>query len=271
MDFNIDGVIALAKQAGEQIMTVWHQTEDQTKWKKDGSPVTVADDAANKIIVEGLEKIAPQVPILSEEGAQTPYEIRQHWTYFWLVDPLDGTKEFIKRGTDFAVNIALIHNTFPIFGLIYLPYHKICYVGSAAGAFKYENGQKIRLQVPEKPDTNNLVAFRSHSHALPVELEFMEKIGVKKIIPRSSAIKYCLLAEHEADLYYRQHPNMEWDSASGQAILEAAGGSIISPDGSRYAYNNPILTNRTFCCLAFQQIPDSLKPFLITPETLSVG
>jgi 3'(2'), 5'-bisphosphate nucleotidase len=169
---------------------------------------------------------------------------------------LDGTKEFIKGNGNFTVNIGLIHGNYPIAGIIYLPVSDTLYFADENGAFKVGKDKvKIRLQLPQEPDYLNLRAVKSSSNTYkPSELAMLEKLGVKHITPIGSAIKYCLLAEGSADIYYRQSPNMEWDSASGQAILEISGGKILGADKERFPYNKESLLNGEFICFGFSDI-----------------
>lgn len=250
---HIQTINEIAVHAGKILLEFYQRPDLQINYKEDESPVSAADYAANQFIVEALEKLNYGFPILSEEGATIPYEERKNWETFWLVDPLDGTKEFIKANGNFTVNIGLIYQNYPIAGIIYLPVSNTLYFADENGAFKIDNNQhKTRLQLPQKPDYQNLRAVKSNSNTYRTsEYEVLEKLGVKHITPIGSAIKYCLLAEGSADIYYRQSPNMEWDSASGQAILEISGGKILGADKQRFAYNKVSLLNDEFICFGF--------------------
>ncbi|MDH5383040.1 MAG: 3'(2'),5'-bisphosphate nucleotidase CysQ, partial [Cyclobacteriaceae bacterium] len=170
---------------------------------------------------------------------------------FWLVDPLDGTKEFINRNGDFTVNIALIEGHYPVAGFIYMPVQDVLYVGSEEGAFRYDKEGKTNLQV--NGSTSERVAVRSRSHASPEEEEILQKYLVEKEMSRGSSLKFCAVAEGSADLYYRHGPTMEWDTAAGQAILEAAGGRMYigNKEELRFRYNKENLLNSGFLCLGF--------------------
>jgi 3'(2'), 5'-bisphosphate nucleotidase len=250
---DISAICDIAIEAGNRLLDFYQKPDLKISYKEDDSPVSTADYMANQVIMEGLEKLAYGFPILSEEGTSIPYTTRKDWQTFWSVDPLDGTKEFIKGNGNFTVNIGLIHHNYPIAGVIYLPVNQILYFADENGAFKIDNmQQKTRLQLPQEPDYKNLRAVKSSSNTYrPSELAVLEKLNVKHITPIGSAIKYCLLAEGSADIYYRQSPNMEWDSASGQAILEISGGKILGADKQRFPYNKPNLMNEEFICLAF--------------------
>jgi len=250
---DIEKINEIAIKAGKKLLEFYLRADLQVIYKEDNSPVSAADYAANQIIIEDLEKLNYGFPILSEEGTETPYESRKNWETFWSVDPLDGTKEFIKGNGNFTVNIGLIYQNYPIAGVIYLPVSEDLYFADENGAFKVNKMQeKIRLQLPQEPDYQNLSAVKSNTNKYtPSEYSVLEKLGVKQIRPIGSAIKYCLLAERSADIYYRQSPNMEWDSASGQAILEISGGKILGADKKRFSYNKPSLINGEFICFGF--------------------
>lgn len=250
---DIQKINKIAIKAGQKLLEFYQRADLQISYKEDESPVSAADYAANQIIMEELEKLNYGFPILSEEGIEIPYENRKNWETFWSVDPLDGTKEFIKGNGNFTVNIGLIYQNYPIAGVIYLPVSEDLYFADENGAFKINKSQeKIRLQLPREPDYQNLKAVKSNSNKYtPSEYAVLEKLGVKEITPIGSAIKYCLLAEGSADIYYRQSPNMEWDSASGQAILEISGGKILGADKERFSYNKISLINQEFICFGF--------------------
>lgn len=252
-NIDIEAINAIALKAGRKLLEFYQKSDLQVQYKEDDSPVSAADYAANQVIMEGLEQLNYPFPILSEEGADIPYEVRQQWETFWLVDPLDGTKEFIKGNGNFTVNIGLIHQNYPIAGVIYLPVSDILYFADAQGAFKKEANQKITpLLLPQEPDYHNLRAVKSSSNQYkPTEYQVLEQLNVKQITPIGSAIKYCLVADGSADIYYRQSPNMEWDSAAGQAIIEISGGKILGADKQRFSYNKPSLINEEFICFGF--------------------
>lgn len=250
---HIQAINEIAVSTGKILLEFYQRADLQINYKEDDSPVSAADYAANQFIVAELEKLNYGFPILSEEGVAIPYEERKNWETFWLVDPLDGTKEFIKANGNFTVNIGLIHQNYPIAGVIYLPVIDTLYFADENGAFKINAQQeKTRLNLPQEPDYENLRALKSNSNTYKTsEYQVLEKLGVKQITPIGSAIKYCLLAEGSADIYYRQSPNMEWDSASGQAILEISGGKILGADKQRFPYNKVSLLNDEFICFGF--------------------
>jgi 3'(2'), 5'-bisphosphate nucleotidase len=255
MSFNwekidINEINAIAIEAGAKIMNIY-QNADFSKivdFKADNSPLTLADKEANLIIEAKLSRIS-SIPILSEEGREISYEERKNWNLFWCVDPLDGTKEFIKKNGQFTVNIALIENNQPVLGVIYAPAYDILYFAKKGeGAFKREAGKTTALATLKK--NSNWIAVGSSSHAAPEEIELLTKYPVTKSIAIGSSLKFCLLAEGKADIYYRHNPTMEWDTAAGQAILEISGGKMLNDKKEAFLYNKKSLTNTGFLCLA---------------------
>lgn len=243
----IRDLLLLAREAGAAILKVYSLGEVKTTYKEGGSPLTEADSAANDIIVAGLENLASGVPVLSEETRAEPYEVRRNWKSFWLVDPLDGTKEFINRNGEFTVNIALIEDGAPVLGLVYAPVLDVAYYGiKGEGAFKAASGS-----APEPIKTAGysggkvrIVASRSHrGEALEA---FIEKAGESECLSMGSSLKLCLVAEGRAHLYPRFGPTMEWDTAAAQAVVEAAGGSVTDLEGRPLKYNKDDLTNPFF-------------------------
>lgn len=224
---DINMIIELARQAGKIILDYYH-IDYGIETKTDNSPVTQADIAADRFIVEGLQKIAPNIAIISEEGNKIlPAEAQN----FWLVDPLDGTKGFISKTGQFTVNIGLIESGKPTFGVIYIPTEDKMYWGSAAGAFL--DGAAISCR--KAPD-DGLVVVASKSHRDTQTDEYIKHLQVKKFLPAASSLKFCMLAEGAADFYPRFGTTMEWDVAAGHAILLAAGGTMTNPDGSEFQY-----------------------------------
>lgn len=247
----------IAKEAALAIMAIYEQPALwQTQQKQDLSPVTTADLAAHQVIAQRLQELAPRLPLLSEEGAEIPWQTRQTWQRYWLVDPLDGTKEFLERNDEFTVNIALIEEGRAVFGVIYQPVTRCCYLGGPGwGAFKISSeGQQQRLQ------TRSLVwpqmaILTSHRHGLEKLEQFKASLENQalqlKTIPLGSSLKFCYLAEGLADVYPRLGPTGEWDTAAAQAILEAAGGQILDWKLRPLTYNQkPELTNPDFLAIA---------------------
>jgi 3'(2'), 5'-bisphosphate nucleotidase len=250
---DIQQIIRIAQMAGEEIMAVYQSADFSVEFKGDDSPLTAADKRAHIVIMEELTKLYPKIPILSEEGREMNYDERKDWDTYWCVDPLDGTKEFIKRNGQFTVNIALIKDRRAIAGVIYTPVTKTTYSGVLGlGAWKHSpedaDVQRLRVNFNDK----NRIAVRSRSHASEAEDAVLESYGVTDSISVGSSLKFCMVAEGKADLYYRAGPTMEWDTAAGQAILEAAGGTVfIETSDVPFRYNKEALLNTGFLCLGF--------------------
>ena len=244
----LDDVIALAKLAGEAIMVIYHGADLGTTSKADNSPLTLADLVSHQTIVNGLTKLTPDIPILSEEAADIPYAERGKWTRFWLVDPLDGTKEFIKRNGEFTVNIALIENGEPVLGVVYAPVLDVCYYAArGAGAFVQRGTsaeQHIRVKQHMAGETIKIVASRSHSDARTAAL--LEQIGDYQCLSMGSSLKLCLVAEGAAHFYPRLGPTMEWDTAAAHAVVNEAGGIVCDSTGTELHYNKHDLHNPEF-------------------------
>jgi 3'(2'), 5'-bisphosphate nucleotidase len=249
-------LLQLAKDAGKAIMEVYNQPANftQVTLKSDNSPLTQADQAAHDIIAAGLANLTPTVPLLSEEGKLIPYEERRTWEYYWCVDPLDGTKEFISRNGEFTVNIALMQKNIPVAGIIYAPVtDELYYTDGQTGAYKQVGAQEpIKLTTTGK--TAEMIAVKSRSHAAPEEIFFLQNYPIVSDIKIGSSLKYCLIAEGKAQVYYRHGPTMEWDVAAGHIILAQAGGQIITPAGELFPYNKPSLLNGGFLCTAWQEM-----------------
>jgi len=246
-------IVPIALEAGAKIMEIY-QNADFNKivdFKADNSPLTLADKESNIIIEKGLSELA-SFPILSEEGREIEYEERKKWDIFWLVDPLDGTKEFIKKNGQFTVNIALIVNFKPVLGVIYAPaFDTLYYAKQGEGAFKKEAGTIVKLSTQKK--ASGWAAVGSSSHSSPEEESLLKKYPVTNSIGIGSSLKFCLLAEGKADIYYRHGPTMEWDTAAGQAILECSGGKVLDDEQKEFSYNKKSLKNGSFLCLAHKE------------------
>jgi len=230
-------VIVIAKQASEKILAVYN-TEFDVASKDDNTPITEADMAAHHVITEGLHLLTPKIPILSEESVDIPFSIRQQWQRYWLVDPLDGTREFVKRNGEFTVNIALIDNHRAILGVIHTPVSRVLYyANNEDGAFKQLPGKEPQaIKTRRKPVDHTLVAG-SRSHRGTSLNEFLEKIGDHEIVSMGSSLKSCLVAEGSVDIYPRLGPTSEWDTAAAQCIVEQAGGQILDLSMQPLLYN----------------------------------
>ncbi len=228
-------------------MDIYNSGEFGIETKGDDSPLTLADKKSHDIILQGLKELYPEIPIISEESENIPYEIRRAWSVFWLVDPLDGTKEFIKRNGEFTVNIALIKDKQPIAGIIYVPDSEILYYGEKGKkAYKRLKSADVEPIEVDKRGINGLVAVRSRSHGSEGDEKFYSRFDIKDTIQVGSSLKFCMVAEGKAHLYYRHNPTMEWDTAAGHAIVDSAGGFIKNLE-----YNKPVLKNSFFIVSSF--------------------
>ena len=233
---------ALARRAGVAILEVYHGDFAVTR-KDDSSPVTEADLRSERIIVDGLRALTPDIPAIAEEEAAAG-TAPPHREKFWLVDPLDGTREFVKRNGQFTVNIGLIENGKPVAGILYAPAIDRMYAAAGGKAWLEVHGEAAKPILCRKPPTEGLVVLASASHRADEPFDkFLEAFTVAEIRRSGSALKYGILAEGEADLYPRFGRTMEWDTAAGHAILDAAGGCITLPDGSPLAYGKPGYAN----------------------------
>jgi 3'(2'), 5'-bisphosphate nucleotidase len=238
----MDDVVQLAHRAGAAILPFWRADVAVTE-KADQSPVTAADLAAHQVIVDGLTALAPDIPILSEEDADIALAVRQGWQRWWLVDPLDGTKEFINGSEEFTVNIALIEAGRVVFGVVTVPTTGRAYYGGAAlGAWRTDRGgepQPIEVrQAPAAGRPFTVVASRRHSSPQQERLlaGLSAAVGELELASVGSSLKFCLLAEGAADCYPRLAPTSQWDTAAAQGVLEGAGGEVLQVDGEAFVY-----------------------------------
>lgn len=253
-------VIEIAKAASAVILEVYNSDNFGTEYKEDQSPLTVADQRASDLICERLKALSPDIPIICEETAQVGYEERMHWDKFWLVDPLDGTKEFVKKNGEFTVNIALIQNKKPVLGVMAVPVMGLIYFAEKmGGAWRLEVGSGQRYKLQCKPfaldDPVNVIGSRSHGNEKTTQ--FFELFNVQECMTVGSALKFAYLCENKAQVYGRMHPCMEWDIAASDIILREAGGSIwILEDDfeteKEMWYNKPSLVNPSF--VAFSKL-----------------
>ncbi len=237
----LNAVIDIAKQAGQAIMGIYERDFKITA-KADHSPLTEADLAAHHCIENALNALTPEIPVLSEESKDSAISERLSWDRYWLIDPLDGTKEFIKKNGEFTVNIALIDHQQPVFGVVYAPALGVCYWGTKNhGAFKQQDNHKIEaIEVGTPPSSASgwrIVGSRSHqSEAFK---QFTVKFAAPEIVAMGSSLKLCLVAEGSADIYPRLGPTSEWDTAAAQAVVEAAGGLVLEyPSLTPLGYNS---------------------------------
>jgi 3'(2'), 5'-bisphosphate nucleotidase len=250
---DLDHLLETALLAGAAILEVY-AGDFEVERKADKSPLTEADLRAHRVITERLAERYPDVPILSEEAAdECPFEVRQSWTRFWLVDPLDGTKEFVKRNGQFTVNIALIEDGRPVAGVVYAPVLDLLYYSDGAGgAFKVERGgEPVKLGNARKAHQGKFVIVGSLSHPTPEMDAYVEeqraKHGEVEFLPMGSSLKICLVADGQADVYPRLGPTMEWDTAAAHAVATAAGRRVLRYDTrTDLLYNKENLLNSWF-------------------------
>jgi 3'(2'), 5'-bisphosphate nucleotidase len=229
-------LMPIVDRAGDAIMRIYG-AGFTVQHKEDNSPLTLADLESQRIIIEGLKHLTPDIPILSEESAQAPWAERQTWRELWVVDPLDGTREFVKRNGEFTVNIALVIDHEPVLGMVSAPAQGLLYWGAARiGAYTHHReGQELPIHVA--PPHHPLRVVGSRSHASPATAAYLDRLESHVMTGIGSSLKFCMVAEGSAELYPRFGPTSEWDTAAGQALLEAAGGHVTRLDGHRLRYN----------------------------------
>jgi 3'(2'), 5'-bisphosphate nucleotidase len=234
----LNEVVSLAKFAGNQILKIY-QGDFSVEYKMDESPITTADLASHNCICQGLRRLKPALPIISEESIPISFQERQNWEKYWLIDPLDGTKEFLERNGEFTINIALIEQFKPILGVIFVPSMNICYFArEGIGAYK-QIGQNRPKKMHSKvwKEEQIITAVISRRHGLEKLKKFFKQFSKLNLLYCGSALKFCWVAEGLADIYPRFSPTFEWDTAAGQCILNEAGGQVIDSTGQELQYN----------------------------------
>ena len=229
--------LGIARAAGKEILKIY-ETDFDVESKNDDSPLTAADMASHRTIIAGLEALTPELPILSEESGDIPFETRATWPRYWLVDPLDGTTEFIKRNGQFTVNIALIDGHRPVLGVVHVPVTGESYFGcEGAGAF-LKRGEADETPIRTASLSSGPVrVVGSRSHRGQSLDDYLERLGEHELVPMGSSLKFCVLARGDADVYPRLGLTSEWDTAAAQAVLEAAGGGVVTVEGAPLDYN----------------------------------
>jgi len=249
----LDPVADIARRAGAAILEVYNGPDFDVERKGDDSPLTAADLAAHKLIVKGLAELTPDIPVHSEESEGITWEMRRDWQRYWLVDPLDGTKEFIKRNGEFTVNIALIEKGVPVLGVVHVPVMGVTYLGGEGiGAFKESESGRETIQVRSTPPKAIvMVASRSHGTDTIAVLEGLigQRLGPVELTSMGSSLKLCLVAEGRADIYPRLAPTSEWDTAAADAVVRAAGGTVVNTDFEPLQYNKQNILNPHFLVL----------------------
>lgn len=246
----INEIIQIAQKAGDTILEIYNK-DFNVEYKDDKSPLTDADKVSNQIITDALQKLTPQIPIISEENKLLDYQIRKNWTTCWLVDPIDGTKEFIKKNGEFTVNIALIENGIPILSVVGVPAQNIIYYAEKnKGAYKIYNNTTTKLEkLPIENNTIRIVGSRSHQtpELLAYVDEQKEKYANVEFVAAGSSLKFCLIAEGKADVYPRLGPTMEWDTAAGHLIATESGTDVLVWNSDeKLSYNKENLLNPFF-------------------------
>ena len=250
-----EACIRLARDAGAAILEVYAQ-DFSVEHKDDASPLTQADLASHRIIVDGLRALAPDIPVLSEEDADIPWDVRRTWTRHWLVDPLDGTREFVKKNGEFTVNIALIEDGCAVLGVVYAPvFDYLLHAELGAGAFLREAGEDIAI-LTRRPATAPLRVAASRSHLDERTAAALQRMGESERHGLGSSLKFCRIAEGRIDVYPRFGPTSEWDTAAAQCVLEAAGGAVLRLDGRPLDYNRKEnILNPDFIALGDTTLP----------------
>jgi 3'(2'), 5'-bisphosphate nucleotidase len=233
----LEAARSLAIEAGNEILEIYEKGFEINR-KADLSPVTTADLAAHRIIKRGFVRLTPELPLLSEEDKRLSFAERKSWVSYWLVDPLDGTREFIKRNNEFTVNIALIQQQRPVLGVVYAPVARLCYFAClGAGAYRQHEDAIARRITTRKTPVDCPTVLGSRSHALPLLHAFLEVLGPHELIRRGSSLKSCMVAEGSADIYPRFGPTSEWDTAAAQCVVEEAGGRLTDMNITALRYN----------------------------------
>jgi 3'(2'), 5'-bisphosphate nucleotidase len=265
MNENLNTAIVASIKAGKEILKIYN-TDFKVEYKEDESPLTIADKNANEVIMSFLKSTG--IPVLSEEGRSIPYEERKNWSLLWIVDPLDGTKEFVKRNDEFTVNIALIEEGVPVLGVVYVPVTDELYFGDLnSGAYKLLNASLVyssfdnwinkadKLPIKHNND-NKFTVVASRSHLTKETSNFIDELKKEhddvQIISRGSSLKICMIAEGKADVYPRFAPTSEWDTAAGHAVVKAMGGKILQAENNNeeLKYNKKDILNPWFIVYA---------------------
>ena len=254
---DIDNIIEIAKDAGDKILEVYNKKSFDYQLKIDNSPLTEADIASHNLITQQLNEITPTIPILSEESSTISWQERKQWDYYWLVDPLDGTKEFIKKNGEFTVNIALIYQHEPVLGVVHAPVLNETWIGEQGKpSKKIENGNTRTIKVKQHKQGEVYKVVGSRSHAGDSLNEFLNELGKHEIVSMGSSIKLCLVAEGRAHLYPRLGPTSEWDTAAAHAVVNSAGGEVVN--------------NETKMPLKYNTKDSLLNPYFIVQEKLDI-
>jgi len=247
--FDVKKIIDIVSEADKEVLKIYKSLDFGLEYKEDNTPLTLADKVSHNTIIKGLTKFYPAIPVISEEAERAPFKERINWEYFWMVDPLDGTKEFVKRNGEFTINVALIHKGKPVLGVLSAPVLGLIYYADIdKGAFKKGKDGSIK---PIRANINSgerISVVKSRSHSSRLDKEILSGLGKVKEITAGSSLKFCYVAEGTADIYLRGGRTMEWDTAAGHCIAETAGAEIRSFRGSSLRYNKKSLLNEKFVC-----------------------
>ena len=242
----LEPVREIAHAAGRSVLDIYER-EYEVEEKDDHTPVTDADRRSHEIILARLQALTPEIPVLSEESTMVDFDKRAAWKQFWLVDPLDGTQEFINRNGEFTVNIALIDRHRPVLGVVYVPVPALTYFACAGqGAHRQKGGCDVETIRVRRYDSGKPIVVASRTHAGDATETFLKNIGPHDVVTMGSAMKFCLVAQGAADVYPRLGPTMEWDTAAAQCVVEAAGGRVTDLNRQPIGYNKPTLRNPSF-------------------------
>ncbi len=247
-DLDATALLNCIEAARREILAVYEKADLMVEYKADRSPLTLADRLSHAVLNQGLQQLLPGIPVLSEEGAVHDWEVRRQWRLLWLVDPLDGTRDFVQRTGDFTINVALVEDHIPILGLLDIPLRKTTYLGiRGQGAYRLQAGAVESIHTRHGADHRGLKAAISRSHQAD-EMAWLKTQGfeVSDVVSAGSALKFALIAEGQADLYPRLGPTMEWDTAAGHCLVAAAGGTVTQVDGTPLLYNRENLLNPPF-------------------------
>jgi 3'(2'), 5'-bisphosphate nucleotidase len=238
-------VLKIADAASKEVLSIYN-TDFKVNYKADQSPITAADLASHHVIVDGLRELTPDVPVLSEEGASLPWEERKQWSRFWLIDPIDGTKDFTQRTGEFTVNIALIEDGEAVLGVVTAPVLDEAYWGAKGeGAYKRDKTGKVhKIKVSNPEDAVLVVAIKNHLN--DDTKAFIEQFESRELVQAGSSLKFCRIAEGQAHIYPRLGPTCEWDTGAAHAVLSAAGGKVDTLDGKPLVYGKEDVLNPFF-------------------------
>lgn len=251
-------IIDIVKEANRKVIALYNSLSFFTETKQDGTPLTEVDKISENIIFQGLTNLFPDIPIISEEMGQ--YGNITKTNTFWLIDPLDGTKEFIKRNGEFTINLALIHNKYPLLGIISIPTTNTLYLGYSKNGCYIQKGEKEMIPFLKLPrQRNETIIITSRSHQGELEKEVLESIENVKKIQVGSSLKFCYILENKADIYLRLGPTREWDTAAGQCLIEEYGGEVLDFNGKRLKYNKYRFKNNGFICFASEKVEEAMK------------